>query len=151
MCAGIPVKPTTAQQTSNVKIQRVRHTLSSSEEGIRRWSRKTPRPSSRPSGAPGPHICGPTAPRNGVNIYFHVPPDPRFRLIQSIGLYDERLGERFHLVKEFERPWTQCGYAATKVEKQDFTAEAQSSQRREKYFAQSPLRIAAPGFRLSPE
>ena len=56
--------------------------------------------------------------------FFHVPPDPRFRLIQSFGLYDERLGERFHLVKEFERPWTQCGYAATKVEKQDFTAEA---------------------------
>jgi hypothetical protein len=83
--------------------------------------------------------------------FFHVPPDPRFRLIQSFGLYDERLGERFHLVKEFERPWTQCGYAATKVEKQDFTAEAQSSQRRENYFAQSPLRIAAPGFRLSPE
>src|SRR6266496_3126130 len=28
MCAGIPDQPSTAQQTFNVKIQRVRHTLS---------------------------------------------------------------------------------------------------------------------------
>jgi hypothetical protein len=50
--------------------------------------------------------------------------------------------------KKVERPWTQRGYAATKVEKQDFTAEAQEFAEKGNYFAQSPLRTA---FRLSPE
>ncbi len=37
---------------------------------------------------------------------------------------DERLRDRFDLVSEIERPWTQRGYTATKLQKHDFTAEA---------------------------